>query len=290
MNEDLKSMLEEARHPVRSQALIAIVNSLYEVGYQDDLDGFTMKIIATNDSVMDAIDKIEDFIFACARSLLDKLGVTYDRDMIYHRPIQVSHIISGLLFDIEEWDDYDTLMAIVDSGEPGGIMLGNLISQITGHPASEYHDVVYDILPKTHDAIRGTLVVKQLREEENEKRVKPEIIENIVKFAERFPNNVAVPLMANYGYVRTMDELVSACVINYDKNRPDEYAKTIGIAAAGLLFTRHDNYEDAYRSDIERLVLQLVDEDRKTHVIPAIKYADLALQTVFGMREDNEQT
>ena len=290
MNEDLKSMLEEARHPVRSQALIAIVNSLYEVGYQDDLDGFTMKIIATNDSVMDAIDKIEDFIFACARSLLDKLGVTYDRDMIYHRPIQVSHIISGLLFDIEEWDDYDTLMAIVDSGEPGGIMLGNLISQITGHPASEYHDVVYDILPKTHDAIRGTLVVKQLREEENEKRVKPEIIENIIKFAERFPNNAVVPLLGNYGYVRTMDELVSACVINYDKNRPDEYSKAIGVAAAGLLLTRHDKYEDAYRSDVEKLVMQLIDEDRKTHIIPAIKYADLALQTVFGMREDNEQT
>ena len=290
MNEDLKSMLEEARHPVRSQALIAIVNSLYEVGYQDDLDGFTMKIIATNDSVMDAIDKIEDFIFACARSLLDKLGVTYDRDMIYHRPIQVSHIISGLLFDIEEWDDYDTLMAIVDSGEPGGIMLGNLIAQITGHPASEYHDVIYDILPKTHSAIRGTLVVKQLREEENEKRVKPEIIENIIRFAERFPNNAVVPLMGNYGYVRTMDELVSACVITYDKNRPDDYAKAIGIAAAGLLLTRYDNYDDAYRSDIEKLVLQLIDEDRKTHVIPAVKYADLALQTVFGMRDDNEQT
>lgn len=290
MNEDLKSMLEEARHPVRSQALIAIAESLYEVGYQDDLDGFTMKIIATNDSVMDAIDKIEDFIFACARSLLDKLGVTYDRDMIYHRPIQVSHIISGLLFDIEEWDDYDTLMAIVDSGEPGGIMLGNLISQITGHPASEYHDVVYDILPKTHSAIRGSLVVKQLREEENEKRVKPEIIENIIKFAQRFPNNPVVPLLGNYGYVRTMDELVSACVITYDKNKPDDYSKSIGIAAAGLLLTRYDSYDDAYRSDVEKLVMQLIDEERKTHIIPAIKYTDLALQTVFGMREDNEQT
>lgn len=290
MNEDLKSMLEEARHPVRSQALIAIVESLYKVGYADDLDAFTLKIIATHDSVMDAIDKIEDFIFACTRSLLDKLGIIYDRDMVYHRPVQVSHIISGLLQDIEDWDDYDTLMAIVDSGEPGSIMLGNLISQITSHPASEYHDIVLDILPMTHRAIRGSLVVKRLREADGEMRVKPEIIQNIIKFAQRFPHNPVVPLMADYGYVRPMDELISACVVPYDKHRHEDYGKSVGIAAAGLLLTRYETYEDAYHSEIERIVLQLIDEDRKTQVSPAIKYANLALRTIFGMEGGDESS
>lgn len=290
MNDDLKSLLEEARHPVRSQALISIVNALEDVGYEEKFFSFTQEILGSHDSSMDAIDKVEGFIFACARSLLDKLGVMYDFNVMYNRPVHLSHIITGLLGDIEAWDDYETLLAIVDSGEPGGIMLGNVISHMTAHPASCYHEIVMDILPQTHRAIRGALIANQIEDQDNEGRVSPEIIENLVNFIKRFPHSQATHVLGNYGYTKPMAELLSLCHVEYDTSRPDNYSKDVGIAAAGLLLTVYSTYDDAYNSDISRIVEMLVDDGHRTHVIPSVKAAALALQTVFGMREETDET
>lgn len=289
MNEDLIGLLEEARHPVRSQALISIVKALETVGYEDKLYTFTQEILSRYDSSMDAIDKVEGFIFACSQSLLDKMGIVHDFNMMYNRPSHLSHIITGLLEDIEDWDDYDTLLAIADSGEPGGITLGNMISHITAQPASCYHDIIMDVLPHAQRAIRGALVCRQIEDEANEGRVDPDIITNIVNFIRRFPHSYATQVLGNYGYTRPMADLLSLCHVPYDVSNPDNYSREIGIAAAGLLLTVHSTYESAYNSDITKIVEILVDDAHRTHVMPGVKAAALALQTVFGMVEEGNE-
>lgn len=286
MNDILENIINEAMHPTRADAMLELVKSLSTVGYQGDFDN-AITIAARHDSSLDAVGEIESLIFRTAGSLLNRLGIECDMELAYNKPKHLGHIIDALLFDIEEWDDYDTLLAIVDSGEPANIALGNVTSFITCEPASNYHDLLLSVQDNTLQVIRGALAVKSIRDTQEELPVDRELVARVVNYIEKFPHSVLATKFIDYGFYRSSAELATEVEIQYDSNRPEDYPKALGVVAAGLAILDHSSYKEAYESDLAKYVRPLLDDDHIRYLLAGVREANNILQSLYPV-EDHE--
>lgn len=286
MNDILENIINEAMHPIRADAMLEIVKSLSTVGYQDDLDTATA-IAARHDSSLDAIGEIEALVFNCAYDLLNKLGVECDPGIAYNKPMHLSHIIDALLFDIEDWDDYDTLLAIVDSGEPEIITLGNLVSLITCVPSSNYHDILAQVQQNTIKVVRGALTAKSIRSSSEESPINRALVDRVLRYIELFPNSLLAEKFQDYGYLREPGDLAKEIEVHFDVNKPEQYQKDLGIVTAGLAILKHETYQSAYESDLGKITRMLLDDDHIRYLLAGVREASNILQSLYPV-EDHE--
>ncbi len=288
MNDLLENIVNEALHPARADALLEIAKSISVVGYEEKLND-AVTIAAKHDSSLDAIGEIESLIFRSAFELLDRLGIDVDRDVAYNRPIHLSHIIDALLFDIEDWDDYDTLLAIVDSDEPEEITLGNIVSFITGQPASYYHEILHSVTRNILKVIRGSLSIKAIKDSTAADNLNREKVERVIKFMQTYPGNQLCQLFDNYGFLDSIEKLASKIELSFDQLKPDNYIQDLGTTAAGLAITKYDTYQAAYESDIGSIVKLIIDDERNRYLIAGIRAANNILQQLYTESEDNRE-
>lgn len=288
MNDLLVSVLHEARHENRATSIIGLAERLCEFGYGDGLELGITSIVAKYDSSADAVLEVEDFVYRNVMELVTTLGLEVDFDECYRRPDQLLDIVNVILEEIESYDDFDSLLSIVDSGEPRNIVIGNLTAFIKSTSASDYHTLVNDATEKLHKTIRGALIARQMIDDSYEADFKPEIVRNVVQFCKMFPSNPAVALFENYGYTKPTNELISEVDIPYDVNQPTMYPAVVGQAAAGIVLTKCDTYDKAYEAK-DGVISQIMSDEHKDMIEVALRYANAALETIFNEGANNEE-
>lgn len=288
MNDLLVSVLHEARHEDRANSIIGLAEILCGCGYGDGLELGITSIVAKYDSSADAVLEVEDFIYRNVMELVITLGLEVDFDECYRRPDHLRDIITVILEDIESYDDFDSMLSIVDSGEPRNIVIGNLTAFIKSTSASNYHALINDASEKLHKTIRGALVARQMIDDSYEADFKPEIVRNVVEFCKMFPANPVVPLFENYGYTKTTNELISEVDVPYDINQPMLYPAVVGQAAAGIVLSKCDTYDKAYEAK-DNIITQIMADEHKDMIEVALRYANAALETIFKKDTDNEE-
>lgn len=288
MNDLLVSVLHEARHENRANSIIGLAEILCGCGYGDGLELGITSIVAKYDSSADAVLELEDFIYKNVMELVGTLGLEVDFDECYRRPDHLHDIIHVILEEIETYDDFDSLLSIVDSGEPRNIVIGNLTAFIKSSSAADYHALVNDASEKLHNTIRGALVARQMIDDSYEADFKPDIVRRVVEFCKMFPANPVVPLFENYGYTKTTNELVAEVVIPFDSNLPTLYPAIVGQAAAGIVLSKCDTYEKAYEAK-DGIISQIMADEHKDMIETALRYANAALESIFEKDENNEE-
>jgi len=288
MNDLLVSVLHEARHESRANSIIGLTQCLYDTGYGDGLELGITSIVAKYDSSAEALLELEGYIYKNIMDLVATLGLEVDFDECYRRPDHLLDIITVILEEIETYDDFDSLLTIVDSGEPRNIIVGNLTAFIKSTSAANYHALINDASEKLHKTIRGALVARQMIDDSYELDYKPEIVRNVVAFCRKFPTSPVLALFENYGYTKTVDELVAQASVEFDSNRPDKYPADVGQVVAGILLTKYTDYDEAYEAK-DALVAQIMDDEHKAGYEVALRYANAALETIFEQVKNDEE-
>lgn len=264
MNELYLSVLSTARSPERAAPLMALVELLYESNYDETLNQIA-DIVSLYDSVTECIDLVEGLILSCTRSLLERLGVDIELANITKYPRQVYDLIHTIIEGIEDYEDYDSLLAIADSDEPHEIALGNLVSFITHTPATYYHEIINLVSPRLLKVIKATLTARSASELDEVPNNLQARVKALQAFLRRYPTSILAPVFDSYGFLRTPKEMVNEVIIDHAEIKHD-YSDQMASVIAGIVVVSDTTSDDIDARVMEVLNL-LVEADYEQHIL-----------------------
>lgn len=277
-----QSVLSNGRAPERAEVLLEMVDVLYTAGYDDHLDD-VMMLVATTDSVVDLILPTERLVCEAASELLIRLGVTVEVSAVYQQPKTTLEIIKVLLTELEAFDDYESLLAVMESGEPDTIILSNLVAFIVGTYESDYYEVIQGVSGKLMQVIRGILIAQQLTDKTND-QIDTARAHRAGTFLTTYPNTVLTDLIDDNGYSVSQEELISQVHIEYDT---PNYNEQVALVVAGILFINHDTINDAQYS-LDEVVELLLESDDLSQRLSVSKAVSVALTGLYGTENNTE--
>eukprot|EP00493_Phyllostaurus_siculus_P015065 UN15298 len=122
-----QTVFQDIRTPERTEFAVKLVEILYESGYDSELDDI-IGLMSLSDSLEEIIRPLESIIARSLQSLLIKMGVDIDVESIDSNYQDVYLLLITILESVEHFDDHDSMIAIVDSGEPNNIIMSNLVT------------------------------------------------------------------------------------------------------------------------------------------------------------------
>lgn len=234
MNDLFGTIIPAARSPERSAILLSLVELLYDTNYSDELERIN-EIAAMNDAAMDCIDEVEGLIFVCTRSLCERLGLGVDYVDIRQYPQRVYQILDVICHQLEDFDDYDSLLAILESEEPNEIIVGNLVSFITTESQTGYHDILHYVQPKLVRTIKGVLNAKVVVALESIEGIDPKRVQRVIAYIKAHPLTPLTELFDNYGFLKSIDELVQHIHLAPADILGTGFIEELGTVVAGLV-------------------------------------------------------
>lgn len=234
MNDLFGTIIPAARSPERSAILLSLVELLYDANYSDELERIN-EIAAMNDAAMDCIDEVEGLIFVCTRSLCERLGLGIDYVDIRQYPQRVYQILDVICHQLEDFDDYDSLLAILESEEPNEIIVGNLVSFITTESQTGYHDILHYVQPKLVRTIKGVLNAKVVVALESIEGIDPKRVQRVIAYIKAHPLTPLTELFDNYGFLKSIDELVQHIHLAPADILGTGFIEELGTVVAGLV-------------------------------------------------------
>lgn len=271
----------DAYTPERQTRLIELVKILMEAGYDDELTKI-YGYISQTDTLEDAAYRAQENIFDCTYSLLSKLSVGYPRDEITHNLTDVVELVSALLYKIEEHEDYNSLLAIVDSGENNVTVLTNLVVFVSGREMHNYFDTIESASDKLITVIRSNLMASQL--DNDDEPLDPKAATRVSKFIKLFPTNAATNVLSDYGYLLPEEMLVDSIHV---PDEGDSYLQDIALASAGIAVAKNDTYSDALTT-MER-VCELLLASYMYEKLPVVTRASMdAIKVIYDKVSEEE--
>ena len=278
MNDLYLSILSSARSPERAAALLSLVELLYESNYDETLDQIA-DIVSMNDSAADCIEQIEGLIISCTTSLLERLGVDIDVSNVYRYPRQVYEIIHTIIEGIEDYADYDSLLAIIDSDEPGSVALGNVVSFITHQPATYYHELINQVSNRLLKVIKATLNARSAASVEEVPNNLKMRVNALQAYLKRYPVSALAPALENYGFLRTPKEIVQDLHLDPDELKHD-YVEQVAPIIAGITVVT-DTPPELVNDRITEVVNLLVDPEHEQSVLEISTRAKLIVGDIL---------
>jgi hypothetical protein len=260
-----------------------LTEQLYDVGYEEHLNE-VLTLVAQNDAVADIILPTESLICGGAAELLMRLGVTVSTESVYASPRAALEVIKVLLGDLEAFDDYESLMAIYESGEPESIMMANLVAFVVGGFDSDYIDIIEAVSPKLMRIVHSILVAKLLSDTTID-HVDAEAATRAATFIATYPDNVITDVLDDGGYSAPMDELLTQ--IEIDRLTSANYQEEVALAVTGLLYVKNDTLLAASEM-VDHYVELLSHTDDLPERIAISKAVLSALETLYQPTEDVE--
>jgi hypothetical protein len=271
----------DAYTPERQTRLIELVKILMEAGYDDELTKI-YGYISQTDTLEDAAYRAQENIFDCTYSLLSKLSVGYPRDEITHNLTDVVELVSALLYKIEEHEDYNSLLAIVDSGENNVTILTNLVVFVSGREIHNYFDTIESVSDKLITVIRSNLMASQL--DNDDEPLDPKAAARVSKFIKLFPTNAATNVLSDYGYLLPEEMLVDSIDV---PDEGDTYLQDVALASAGIAVAKNDTYPDALKA-MER-TCELLLASYMYEKLPIVTRAAMdAIKVIFDKVSEDE--
>lgn len=279
MNDLYGSMIPAARTPERAASLLSLVELLYDANYSDELERIT-EIAAMNDAVGDCIDEIEGLIFVCTQSLCNRLGLGIDYEQIRNQPHRVYQILSVVCEELETFDDYDSLLAILESDEPSEIMIGNLVSFITAEPEIVFHDIIQYIQPKLIRTIKSVLNAKVVVGLESIDTIDPKRVQRVLAYVRHHPLTPLSELFDNYGFLQPTDTLVKHIHLEPADILGHGFITELGTVVAGLvLATEHP--ADRLYDQVEEIAPKIIPDEYMEHTLDVNRVAHRVVEEIL---------
>ena len=271
MNDLYGSMIPVARTPERAAVLLSLVELLYDANYSDELERIT-EIAAVNDSVLDCIDEIEGLIFVCTGSLCERLGLGIDYKDIRNQTNRVWQLLDTVCHQLEAFDDYDSLLAILESDEPNEIIIGNLTSFVTAEPEVVFHDIVHYVQPKLIRTIKGVLNAKLVVGLESIDGIDPKRVQRVIAYINTYPLTPLTELFDNYGFLQPTDELIRHIHLAPTDILGHGFIEELGTVTAGLVIAS-DLPPDQFYNTVETTAAKITPDEFMEHTLDVTRVA-----------------
>lgn len=278
-----QSVFQDIRTPERTEFAIKIVEILYESGYDIELDDI-MFLVATHDSLEEIIRPLESNIARCANSLLTKMGVDIDVESIDQNYQDVYLLLITILESIEHFDDHESMLAIVDSGEPSNIILSNLVTFVHAKGITTLPEIIQGVEDRLVRVIRSVLVGRSMVDYD-EYTLDMNAALRVAHFIKLYPDNYVSEILDDNGYALPEDTLITT--VDLDPELTDGYEEAIALTAAGIAVAKYDEYEEAYGA-IENIVDQLLDADFTDKKLLVCNAATTAVKPIYATLEEVE--
>ncbi len=252
MIELIESVLTNNRSPERAKSVLDMARLLSDVNYHDELLAVE-GIIAMSDEGVDICFKIEELVMRCAVSLFNRLGMTVDVDAIDRDYEAAYNILDCVLSTFDSFDDYDTLMAIVNNGEPPVLVIADMVSFILHTDSSLYVDILIDVEDRAMRAITASLASRQLDEVQLVDADNIAILNQVRVFLTHFPQSKGVEVLvgeSGSGYLSTEKEMLDNNPVEY--NNSNEYIEECASIIAAICISKYTSFDEAY-SHIEKI-------------------------------------
>lgn len=275
MLERYQEILSDVRSPERVASFGRLVNVLMDNNYSDDLVGIEDIIATSNDSADTAINT-EVLITNCTYTLLNKIGIEITRDDIYRTPDTVADILETILDSVDNFDDYDTMLQILQNEENSTEAIGCLVGFVVHSSDHKYIEILQSVYDGTIKKLVSVLTARAVVDLDQSKEIDVEIVEQLVQFREAYPQSPVLPLLLEYGYLLPDTEIASSVEILDDGNRVGDYATSV----VGILYTKFKTFEEAYER-LEYLAEYMIGDDVSVNVNQVLLNASDILDTLF---------
>lgn len=279
------SVLNDGRSPERAEMLIKIVEILYESGYDMELDQI-LTLVSKNDSVNEIILPLENIIADCTRSLLLKLGVDIDLTNIHTYVADIYSLLITIIEKVEFFDDYDAMLAIVDSGEPDVIVLSNLVAYVEQRAICHLPDIIKNVEDKIIRVIRSMLVSRGLVDYD-EFTVDMQAASRTANFIALYPDNYVSDVLDDNGYAQSEEVIIT--LVDIDSEKTENYLEAVALVAAGIAVAKNEEFQDAYVA-IERIVDQLLNDDFSDQKLLVTNAALDSIKPIYELEEVEDET
>lgn len=250
MNELYTSILSVGRSPERAEPLLEMANELYVSGFDVTLDEIETSV-AIYDAVSDIVPHAENYIITCAETMLNRLGVNIQFDTIYNNVLAVNEILQTLTNGFEKVVDYESLQAIMGSGEHRELLLADVIGYMNDKSPSDYYELFTNVEPRLIDAINDKLNSLQANDE-NSDVMDVDLALRVSKFIERYPNDINALALKDNGYLSNKDLLIENITVSSDNS-----LELWPIAIASVVISEVTNVTDIskYISEVANILI-----------------------------------
>ena len=279
MNDLFGSMIPAARTPERAAVLLSLVELLYDANYSDELERIT-EIAAMNDAVMDCIDEIEGLIFVCTGSLCERMGLGIDYTDIRTQTNRVWQILDVVCHQLEAFDDYDSLLAILESEEPNEIIIGNLTSFVLAEPEVVFHDIVHYVQPKLIRTIKGVLNAKLVVGLESIDGMDHSRVQRVKAYITAHPLTPLTELFDNYGFLQPTEALIRHIHLTPSDILGHGFVEELGVVAAGLVLAS-DLPTDQFYASVEDVAAKITPDEFMEHTLDVSRVAQRVVKEII---------
>lgn len=276
-----QTVFQDIRTPERTEFAVKLVEILYESGYDSELDDI-IGLMSLSDSLEEIIRPLESIIARSLQSLLIKMGVDIDVESIDSNYQDVYLLLITILESVEHFDDHDSMIAIVDSGEPNNIIMSNLVTFIHAKPICALVDIIGNVEDRLIRVMRSVLVARGI-EDYDEYTVDLGTALRVSHFIKLYPDNYVSEILDDNGYAQSEDTLITT--VDLDPETTEGYEEAIALTAAGIAVAKNDEYQDAYEA-IEGLVDSLLDDDYVSKKLLVCDAAHTAIKPIYASLEE----
>lgn len=276
-----QTVFQDIRTPERTEFAVKLVEILYESGYDSELDDI-IGLMSLSDSLEEIIRPLESIIARSLQSLLIKMGVDIDVESIDSNYQDVYLLLITILESVEHFDDHDSMIAIVDSGEPNNIIMSNLVTFIHAKPICALVDIIGNVEDRLIRVMRSVLVARGI-EDYDEYTVDLGTALRVSHFIKLYPDNYVSEILDDNGYAQSEDTLITT--VDLDPETTEGYEEAIALTAAGIAIAKNDEYQDAYEA-IEGLVDNLLDDDYVSKKLLVCDAAHTAIKPIYASLEE----
>jgi len=279
-------ILHSSRTVERATPLYKIVEMLYVAGYDDTLDEIIIHVGSDEHyTLADIIVPIESLIIKSANAFLLRLGVDVDRVNINTNPAAVEAIMAAIITDIESFDDYDSLLDIIDSEESNEVKLADVVATIHNSSSSTIVDIVDNVSDKLMRVIQSALIGKRLVEREENEAADLVTANRIALFLSLYPDNRINTLLDSYGYKLPLSTLIEQIELDHDSVN---FVQDVAITAVGIVAAKYSEYEQAYEQ-LETVIDLLLDNDNMDSRKSVARASVDALAPLYVIETDGDE-
>ncbi|EIP7032260.1 hypothetical protein LRU95_002276 [Salmonella enterica] len=262
--------LIEVRHPERAAPLCELVMMAIDNDYEPALEqiyNLEMDDVATH------IDTLEGWIISCVVGLGHRLGIAFDADACYRNPRIPLLVLKAVLEDLENFEDYEHLQAIAESGEPEAIVLENMIRYVRGDDFFEIGSAITLVEPRIMNVIGNFLNARAITDQAT--AIDDAELQRLAKYILLYPENPSVWAFQNAA--RTTEPNVLATTLVFENTGvPEE--RLLEIYAVGMSIYNNDTFDGAYAALEQRLAI--INNDALP-AMPILKSAVESLRAIY---------
>lgn len=238
MKDDIRSILEAVRGVTRVDGFMRLVDVLADNEFEENLNLTASNLISLDyDCTARCLD-LEKELCVMTNALCSQMGIDITIESVSERPWYVADILEVILYDLDNFDDYETPIKIIEDEGPTVAALCYIVGFVLGNTEDRYIDLVDNVYPRTIELIKTVLSNR-----ENEHVVDLEVDEILAKHANYALNvyrgNPVTIFFENYGYLRSTETLVGNAMFGNNYSNVTEFI-------AIMLFTKRYTFDEAY--------------------------------------------